>query len=113
LRIKNLPMFITTKDLPAFEIIKGITAKGIHTNQLSIMHVMVKAGSLLPLHHHPHEQITNIIEGEFEMTIDGETKVCKAGDVIVIAGNKPHSGRAITDCRIIDVFNPPREDYQQ
>ena len=76
----------------------------IHTNQLSVMHVTVKAGHALPEHHHPHEQITNIIEGEFEMTVDGVTKICKAGDVVVIRGDKPHAGRALTDCRIIDVL---------
>lgn len=24
----------------------------------------------------------------------------------------PHSGRALTDCRVIDVFYPVREDYR-
>ncbi len=105
-------MFLTTENLPDFEIIAGYTAKMIHTDQLTVMHVTVKAGHDLPEHQHPHEQITNIIAGEFEMTVDGVTKVCRAGDVIVIAGNKAHSGRALTDCRIIDVFNPPREDYK-
>lgn len=27
-------------------------------------------------------------------------------------GHVPHSGRAITDCRITDVFHPAREDYR-
>lgn len=106
-------MFINTKDLPDYNLIKGYKAKMIHTNQLTVMHVIAKAGYALPEHHHPHEQITNIIEGEFEMTVDGKTKVCKAGEVIVIPGNAVHSGIAVTDCRIIDVFNPPREDYQK
>ena len=109
----KIPMFITTKDLPDFDLVEGYKAKMLHTNQLSVMHVTVKAGHALPEHHHPHEQITNIIEGEFEMTVDGVTKICKAGDVVVIGGDKPHAGRALTDCRIIDVFNPPREDYQR
>lgn len=105
-------MFITTKELPDFDLIQGFKAKMIHTDQLTVMHVRVKAGAALPEHHHPHEQITNIIAGEFEMTVDGVTQICKAGDVIVIAGNIPHSGKALTDCHIIDVFNPPREDYK-
>ena len=105
-------MFITIKDLPDFKIIPGYTAKLIHTDELTVMHVTVEAGHALPEHQHPHEQITNVITGEFEMTIDGVTKVCRAGDAVVIAGNVPHSGRALTDCKIIDVFNPPREDYK-
>ncbi len=105
-------MFLKTATLPDFEIIPGYTAKMIHTEQLTVMHVTIKAGHALPEHQHPHEQITNIIAGEFEMTVGGVTKVCRAGDSIVIAGNVPHSGIALTACKIIDVFNPPREDYK-
>ena len=41
-------MFITTKDLPDFDLVEGYKAKMIHTNQLSVMHVTVKAGHALP-----------------------------------------------------------------
>lgn len=106
-------MFIKTSTLKTIDLLEGYTAKMIHTGQLSVMHVSVKAGYPLPEHQHPHEQITNVIEGQFEMTVNGETKICSTGDSVVIPGNTPHSGRAITDCKIIDVFNPPREDYRK
>ncbi|HHH50031.1 MAG TPA: cupin domain-containing protein, partial [Saprospiraceae bacterium] len=60
-----------------------------------------------------HEQVSNIISGAFEMTVDGVTKVCKAGDIVILPSNVPHSGRALTDCYIIDVFQPVREDYKK
>ena len=105
-------MFIKTTALPDFELLEGYTSKMIHTHQLTVAHVTAKAGYALPEHQHPHEQITNVLVGEFEMTVDGVTKVCQAGDVVVIPGNTLHSGIAKTDCKIIDVFNPPREDYK-
>ena len=105
-------MFIQLKNKPGFQIVEGYSAKAVHTNQLSVMHVSVKAGAPLPEHHHPHEQITNIIEGKLEMTVGGVTKVCEPGDVVVILSNVPHSAVAITDCQVIDVFNPPREDLK-
>jgi quercetin dioxygenase-like cupin family protein len=67
---------------------------------------------LLPEHSHPHEQITNILSGEFELTVDGEPIRLHAGDYLVIAPDAVHSGRSITDCRILDVFCPVREDYR-
>ncbi|NOY99054.1 MAG: cupin domain-containing protein, partial [Chloroflexi bacterium] len=34
------------------------------------------------------------------------------GAVAVIPPDVPHAGRAVTDCRIIDVFYPTREEYK-
>jgi quercetin dioxygenase-like cupin family protein len=49
---------------------------------------------------------------EFELTIDDETQVLGPGTVTQIPGNAVHSGKALTDCRILDVFAPVREDYR-
>ncbi len=51
------------------------------------------------------------MEGEYELTINGETQRQKPGQVAVIPSNMPHSGIAITDCKLMDIFAPVREDY--
>src|SRR2546422_10028634 len=66
----------------------------------------------LPAHAHVHEQVVNMIEGVFELTIAGETRTLGQGSVAIIPSNALHSGKAITDCRIIDAFYPIREDYR-
>jgi quercetin dioxygenase-like cupin family protein len=71
----------------------------------------VAAAGFLPEHHHPHEQVAILLEGPFELTIDGETSVLVPGTVAVIPSNARHSGRAFSDCRIWDIFYPIREDY--
>ncbi|HMQ48706.1 MAG TPA: cupin domain-containing protein [Saprospiraceae bacterium] len=90
----------------------GFHARLVHGQQLSVAYVDIAQGSQLPEHHHVHEQITNILEGELEMTIGGETRICTPGTVVVIPSNVPHSARALTDCKAIDVFSPVREDYR-
>ena len=55
---------------------------------------------------------SNMLEGELELVVDGRPHRLKPGDVLAIPGNAPHSGRAITRCRILDVFWPIREDYR-
>ena len=96
----------------AKELVPGFTARLLHTDQITVGHVHAKAGSVLPEHQHPHQQVTNVISGELSMTVDGETRTCKAGDAVVIPGDTPHSARALTDCYLIDVFQPVREDYK-
>ena len=71
----------------------------------------VKAGSPLPEHAHHHEQVANVLEGEYELTVNGETRRLRAGEAVIIPSNVPHSGIAITDCKLLDVFSPVREDY--
>jgi len=94
------------------ELIPGFQAKLIHTDGLTVGYFRIKAGSTLPEHHHMHEQISNVLEGEFEMTLDGITQLLKPGTVAVIPSMTVHSGKAVTDCYILDIFNPVREDYK-
>ena len=100
------------EDVPLKEIAPGFFSKLIHTENNTINFLEVKAGSTLPLHSHIHEQSSFVLEGEFEMTVNGETKVLTRHDFVVIPGGVPHRGRAISDCRLVDVFFPVREDYR-
>ena len=93
------------------EMLPGFSAKFVHSANVTVSYWTVKAGASLPEHAHPHEQISNVLEGDFEMVIDGEPRILKAQTVAVIPSNAKHSGRALTDCKIIDVFYPAREDY--
>ena len=72
----------------------------------------MEAGAELPQHSHPHEQVANVISGDWQMTIGEESRDMKAGEVAIIPSNAPHHGKALTPCRIIDVFHPTREDYR-
>jgi quercetin dioxygenase-like cupin family protein len=94
------------------EQMPGFHGKFIHGDTVTIVHWDIRAGAALPEHSHPHEQISNLLEGEFEMTIDGQTQLMHQGHVAVVPSNATHSGRALTACRFIDVFQPVREDYR-
>ncbi len=94
------------------EIIPGYHGKFIHSENMTIAYWDIVAGSPMPEHSHPHEQIANVLEGTLELTIEGMTHVLKPGSVAVIPSNVPHSGKATTHCKVIDVFYPIREEYQ-
>ena len=54
-----------------------------------------------------------VIEGELEVTIEGETQIARAGMVAIVPGNVRHSVKALTDGRAIIVDYPLRRDFDQ
>jgi len=90
----------------------GWTVQFVHSERMTFAYWQIEPGAELPGHAHPHEQVATVMEGEFELTIDGEMQVIKPGVVGVIPPNATHSGKARTACRILDVFCPIREDYR-
>ena len=104
--------FINENDLKQNEIAPGFVARFIHTDGLTIAYVNIKSGSVLPEHSHVHDQITHVLEGKLELTVGGETQIVAAGQIAVIPSSVKHSAIARSECKVIDVFNPVREDYK-
>ncbi|MEJ2413148.1 MAG: cupin domain-containing protein [Anaerolineales bacterium] len=104
--------FINLAEMDAREIVPGYQARFLHGENMTLAYWEVEAGAELPEHSHPQEQIANVLEGEFELTIDGETQVLLPGQAAYIPGNVPHSGQALTACRLLDAFQPARDDYR-
>lgn len=100
-------------EMPEREMVPGYHAKFVHSENVTIAHWDIEEGNALPKHAHPHEQVVNLIEGRFELTLNDESAILEAGSVVIIPSNVMHSGRALTKCRIIDVFYPVRTDYIQ
>ena len=100
------------KNIKPKELAPGITGYYAHGDKSTFGYVELKKGSSVPLHHHINEQITYIIEGQLDMVIGGAAFSFTSGMYHVIASDMPHSAVAITDCKVIDVFGPVREDYK-
>ena len=104
--------FIDLSDLDTRELMPGFHGKFIHSDRMTVVFWTIDAGAELPEHAHPHEQFTTVLEGQFEMTVAGETSQLAAGKAVMIPSNAAHSGKALTTCRIVDVFQPPRDEYR-
>ncbi|MEE9553164.1 MAG: cupin domain-containing protein [candidate division Zixibacteria bacterium] len=99
-------------DLPELKITEGILMRAVTADSMTVAHVKITAGSLLPEHSHPNEQVVNVMEGELELVVDGHAHSLTRGRVMVLPPNIIHSGRAVTDCLVVDVFHPVREDFR-
>jgi quercetin dioxygenase-like cupin family protein len=49
--------------------------------------------------------------GAFEFTIDGVTKIVRAGDVLMKVPNVEHGCKCIEDGVLIDTFTPMRSTF--
>ena len=104
--------FLKLGEISEKEIIPDFKVRFVHSENMTCAYYTAKAGAPFPEHTHPHEQISNVLEGKFELTVAGETRILEPGVVAVIPSNAVHSGRALTDCYILDIFYPVREDYR-
>ena len=68
-----------------------MTLHAIGGEQLLLCRVTYEPGKRVPLHAHEHtEQVMAIVDGQVEMTIEGETRTLAAGDVVVVNRGLAH-----------------------
>ena len=99
-------------DITSKEIMPGYHGKLVHGEQMSWVFWDVDKDAQVPEHHHIHEQIMHVVEGTFEFTLGGKTGIYNLGDVVVIPSNVPPSGKALTPCKLMDIFTPVMDEYR-
>jgi quercetin dioxygenase-like cupin family protein len=104
--------FIDLSELESREVIPGYWAVFVHSENMTMAFWEVDQGARMPEHSHPHEQVTSVVEGEFELTVAGEPRLLNRRVAAVIPPNVLHGGIAVTHCRLIDSFYPVRQDYR-
>jgi len=102
-------------DLPGFAPLPGVAMRLYSGGRAMMNFVTITAGSEVPWHGHPHEQLGTVLEGEMHLFVGEEGVepwILRVGDVYAIPPHVRH--RALTGpdgATVLDVFAPPREDY--
>ncbi len=99
------------KSMPSVQIWDQIKGPIAYSENLLFGYFYIDDGAILPVHSHPHEQWSHLIEGEFEFNVDGDIRHMKPGMSVFIPSNVPHSGKSLTKALFLDCFNPVREDF--
>ncbi|MCJ7716459.1 MAG: cupin domain-containing protein, partial [Anaerolineales bacterium] len=94
--------FLNLNDVKEKEIVPGYRARFVHSENMTLAYWDVDPGAELPEHSHHHEQIANVLKGQFELTVDDVSQVLEPGMVAMIPSHIPHSGKAITACKLLD-----------
>jgi quercetin dioxygenase-like cupin family protein len=102
-------------DIPAEALNPNLTRQFVSGSQSMIARICLKKGAIVPRHSHPNEQIAYILEGALLFLLgdesDPQRALVRAGDILVIPANLPHSAEALEDTVDIDIFAPPRQDW--
>jgi quercetin dioxygenase-like cupin family protein len=77
----------------------------------TVSQILLKKGAVVPRHSHVNEQYSWITAGTLNFVFDDREILLRAGDVLVIPANTPHSAVALEDTVDIDFFAPRREDW--
>lgn len=104
--------FADLTSAPARALFPGVTGRYTHAARITTGEIDLLAGSVVPLHQHPHDQLSYVISGRLEFTVGDETHILEPGSCTIIPGGVLHGCRAITTCRVLDTFTPIREDYR-
>jgi quercetin dioxygenase-like cupin family protein len=105
---------ISWNDVPQEEVNPSMKRKIITGEKMMIARMNFKDGFVVPLHHHVHEQITQVISGKMRFWFGANKEQVmdlEAGEVVVIPSNVPHEALMIGEVVEIDSWSPPREDW--
>lgn len=103
-------------EVPVTKVAEGFERRIIYTDNLMLVVADFYDGPTHqpdPLHHHVHEQVSFMAEGEVLLFSEGKEPVhLKKGDMFAMPSNVKHSIQRLTShVRIIDCFTPLRKEF--
>ena len=97
---------------PVERLSEGIGRQVVHTETMTVARIHLAAGAVVPRHAHVSEQVANVISGSLRFVVGDEEATVTAGRSVIIPSNVPHEVECLADALVVDVFSPPRADWQ-
>jgi mannose-6-phosphate isomerase-like protein (cupin superfamily) len=102
--------FIAPSDMMHGSPLHGWAGSFFHAEHMTFA-LWEIAADAVPLHehHHPYEEVWNVVEGSIALTVGGQEQVVGRGAAAVIPPNVRHSAKPIGPCRVVVTDWPRRE----
>jgi gluconolactonase len=100
-------------DVQFTELQPGANSRLIGGQGAQLSFLQMSPGMDFAAHLHPEEQLMIVLRGSIEeLILDGKATMVQ-GDLLYLPGTMVHGGRVgDTGCDVLDVFFPPRPDYE-
>jgi quercetin dioxygenase-like cupin family protein len=102
---------IRLQDMPVEHLNPLIDRQFVAGERSMLARIILRKGSIVPLHSHDNEQITYVLDGALKFVIEGKELIVRSGEILVIPSHVPHSAEALEDTVDLDIFCPPRADW--
>jgi quercetin dioxygenase-like cupin family protein len=102
---------IRLQDMPVEHLNPLIDRQFVAGERSMLARIILRKGSIVPMHSHDNEQITYVLEGVLKFNIQNKEIIVRGGEILVIPSNVPHSAEALEDTVDLDIFCPPRADW--
>jgi len=98
--------------IPVERIGDGVERQMIWGERLMVCRLTIQPNIVTAVHSHAHEQITLVERGRAVFTIEGQTRIASAGDVLHFPSHVKHGATMLDEeVVLIDIFTPIREDF--
>ncbi len=112
---RSVPHAVTMNEQqmnPWIEIAPGIRRRTVTSGgSMYQMIANLEAGSVMPAHQHPQEQIAHVLQGRMRLIVSGQPHELTAGMAYYLGANVPHGVETVENTVVLDTFSPPRGDY--
>lgn len=107
-------MYVFHKDAELQNVGMGLDRRIMaYDEELMLVEVTMDTGAVGALHTHPHHQVDYLVSGCVEFELEGDKRIMRAGDSVVIPQNAVHGARALEPSVLLDIFAPMRKDFIQ
>jgi len=103
---------LTSDKIPIEQVAEGVRRQILgYESNLMLVKIYFDKGAIGAPHSHPHQQISYVLKGKFEVEIADKKKNLKEGDSFIVPGDEIHGVVCLEEGILIDSFSPMREDF--
>jgi quercetin dioxygenase-like cupin family protein len=93
------------------KVTEMVSRKIVAGERQMLAQIYLKRGAVVPLHRHPSEQMTYVLQGALRFVVNGEETIVREGEVLHIPSGVEHQSEALEDTFELDLFSPVRTDW--
>ena len=110
--LEHSDLFTYSAKADAEDIGPGLKRKLLgYDDHLMLVKVWFEKGAVGEVHSHPHSQGSYVIEGFFEVQVDGKTQILGPGGSFFVPSGADHGAVCLEQGILLDVFSPARRDF--